>query len=210
MKTVPKNVIEKCTTQAGSYSPLGGWPNGDQGGTHGHRDVAPGPEKPLQPSSSIVKPAPKWKLIYRVFQNSIEVKNGELRGLQGTIPQIAYSEKWTGGHATLSANVTVAPMAPGAGALPSDEAWITVQVTAKWSNAGLMYGKPTGIEINGCGIESGRGHVVKDFRDKFINGETSANVTWTGPIGCFYTPGFNGVVIAGKINMGVSFEFEKE
>ena len=40
VKTVPKSVIEKCTTQAGSYSPLGRWPNGDQGGTHGHRDVA--------------------------------------------------------------------------------------------------------------------------------------------------------------------------
>src|SRR4030067_1736380 len=40
VKTVPKSVIEKCTTQTGSYSPLGGWPNGDQGGTHGHRDVA--------------------------------------------------------------------------------------------------------------------------------------------------------------------------
>ncbi len=39
VETVPKSVIEKCTTQAGSYSPLGGWPNGYQGGTHGHCDV---------------------------------------------------------------------------------------------------------------------------------------------------------------------------
>jgi hypothetical protein len=37
VKTVPKSVIEKCTTLAGSYSPSGGWPNGDQGGTHGQR-----------------------------------------------------------------------------------------------------------------------------------------------------------------------------
>ena len=123
---------------------------------------------------------------------------GDWPGLEGTIP-LTYSESWDTSYANMNGFVTIALATPGPGAAPS-EPWVTIQAQASWNNKGLGFGRPTGIFINGS-----FGKDAKDDKGSFDNGSTSANASWTGPLGGGVT-----VTVRGKENRVVTFTTVKE
>jgi hypothetical protein len=119
---------------------------------------------------------------------------GTLDTASGSLP-ISYSEQWDGGHATMDGQVNFDfPAAPAAG----QGVTLSVGAQANWSNAGLGWGRPTGIDIG-----DGDGNDASKDLPGFGNDTGGAQVSWSDSV-TPGTPDANGQVVLPTVTVTVN------